>query len=383
MSARLLPALFLSALAWLEAEPRCNTSVTQPPDVPLCDGGKLLPALFIMGSLKTGTTSLWSHLVDNTDGHVLSGALTDKGDISRKEKDFFGDPSMYRRGSNYYRRIWPACINGRGDAFKVTVDATPAYHVWHDAPKNMAAFFGPTLTPRLRLVWMLRDPVAKYWSYFWELKSYGGDWDKVSFSEWTAPARAHPECLRASSGQSPLWPPAMLCRQAARRPRPWLYELQMALAGVLQAGADAPRLVCRLDATAVRRRAGRPLACGDDPRRGAHHRRASARGEADQEPELARHGPRPPVGALAQRPPRPLRPVHGALVRPHPTARDGGHSMRRAGHALPRRPRFPCGEGERHPWRWDRVASAVPAGTPADGQGRDWCRRCTPLNEKR
>ena len=49
----------------------------------LCSGGQLLPALFVIGSLKTGTTSLWSQLVDNSDGHVLSGALTDKGDVSQ------------------------------------------------------------------------------------------------------------------------------------------------------------------------------------------------------------------------------------------------------------------------------------------------------------
>ena len=172
----------------------------------LCVRGRLMPTLFVIGSLKTGTTSLWSQLVDNTDGHITPGALTDKGDVSRKEKDFFGDPTMYRRGGAFYERIWPRCSSDAKPT--VAIDATPAYHVWHNAPSNMFSFFGAH-TPRLRLVWMLRDPVAKFWSYFWELKAYGGSWDSVRFADWVAPKVARTrECLAARS-DSPLWPPSL------------------------------------------------------------------------------------------------------------------------------------------------------------------------------
>ncbi len=172
--------------------------------------GRLLPSLFIIGSIKTGSSSLWSQLVDGAKSHLTHGALTDKGDISAKEKDFFGDPSMWRRGRGWYERIWPQCP-AEGQGVLVGIDATPAYHVWHDAPKNMATFFGAghSGTAQLRLVWMLREPVSKFWSYFWELKSYGGEWDKVDFAGWAAPklARAR-ECLRADPS-SPLWPPSL------------------------------------------------------------------------------------------------------------------------------------------------------------------------------
>ena len=168
---------------------------------------KLMPALFIIGSLKTGTTSLWSQLVDSTDGHVVSGALTDKGDVSRKEKDFFGDPSMWRRGRRWYEKVWPRCPTAQTP--RVAIDATPAYHVWHDAPKNMVTFFGAAPARHLRLVWMLRDPVAKFWSYFWELKAYGGEWDRVTFDAFVQPKLARTrECL-ALDAASPLWPPSM------------------------------------------------------------------------------------------------------------------------------------------------------------------------------
>jgi hypothetical protein len=189
-------------------EARCHNSTPTAQSVAstLCANGKLLPTLFIIGSLKTGTTSLWSQIVDNSAAHVTSGALTDKGDISRKEKDFFGDPSMWRRGRRWYERIWPACPHG---PLKVGIDATPAYHVWHDAPANMATFFGAAVSRELRLVWMLREPVSKFWSYFWELKSYGGSWDSVHFGPWAEPKLARTrECLRRDP-QHPLWPPSL------------------------------------------------------------------------------------------------------------------------------------------------------------------------------
>jgi hypothetical protein len=189
-----------------------NTSDTATMPQVCRDGGnfrssKMLPALFIIGSLKTGTTSLWSQLVDQSHGHVVPGALTDKGDVSRKEKDFFGDPSMFRRGYKWYERIWPTCPKPSDHV--VAIDATPAYHVWHDAPKNMANFYGPKLKVHLRFVWMLRDPIAKFWSYFWELKAYGGEWTRVEFGAWVKPKLERSRKCLSLDPQSALWPPSL------------------------------------------------------------------------------------------------------------------------------------------------------------------------------
>ena len=143
--------------------------------------------------------------MDHTPGYITPGALTDKGDVSRKEKDFFGDPTMWRRGRGWYERIWPACSRGQ---LKVGIDATPAYHVWHNAPMNMANFFGGQKAA-LRIVWMVRDPVAKFWSYFWELKAYRGEWDKVQFAAWTAPKIERTKQCLSKDPNHPLWPPSL------------------------------------------------------------------------------------------------------------------------------------------------------------------------------
>ena len=151
-----------------------------------------------------------SHIVDGAANYVTPGALTDKGDVSKKEKDFFGDPTMWRRGRRWYEKIWPPCpatSPGGTRPLRVAVDATPAYHVWYDAPRNMAAFYGSQLSAT-RLVWMLRDPVAKFWSYFWELKAYDG-WQSVRFGPWTQPKLARTrECLKLNPDHQ-LWPPSM------------------------------------------------------------------------------------------------------------------------------------------------------------------------------
>ena len=175
---------------------------------PVSHWNRLLPSLFIIGSVKAGTTSLWSHLVDATGGAILPGELTDKGDVSRKEKDFFGDPNMWRRGQHFYDRIWPRCPL-RTLPPSITIDATPAYHVWHDAPKNVVTYFGVAPSRHLRFVWMMRDPVDKFWSYFWELKSYEGVMSSMEFDAFLEPKLARVRECQSLDPSTPLWPPSL------------------------------------------------------------------------------------------------------------------------------------------------------------------------------
>ena len=198
-------------IAQESAPPRnstCRSLACRIPMGSLSDWNALLPSLFIIGSIKAGTTSLWSHLVDATGGAIMPGQLTDKGDISRKEKDFFGDPNTWRRGRHFYDRIWPRCPL-RTSPPSITIDATPAYHVWHDAPKNMVTYFGVAPSRRLRFVWMMRDPVDKFWSYFWELKSYNGKMSSMDFGAFLEPKLARVRECQSLDPSTPLWPPSM------------------------------------------------------------------------------------------------------------------------------------------------------------------------------
>ena len=190
----------------------CPIAPPRPPSppAPLCsERGLLLPTLFVIGSMKAGSTTIWAHAVEHAKPYITAGSPTDKGAISRKEKDFFGDPSMYRRGRRWYEKIWPTCPRQRPGLASDTligIDATPAYHVFHGAPQNMAQFYGPVRLPQLRLVWVLREPVSKFWSYYWEIEIYG---NLPGFEDFTRPklARAQ-ECLRRDPA-SPLWPPSL------------------------------------------------------------------------------------------------------------------------------------------------------------------------------
>ena len=186
----------------------CRSLACRSPMWLLQDWNALQPSLFLIGSIKAGTTSLWSHLVDATGGAILPGRLTDKGDISRKEKDFFGDPNMWRRGRHFYDRIWPRCPL-RTSAPSIAIDATPAYHVWHDAPKNMVTYFGVAPSRHLRFVWMMRDPVDKFWSYFWELKSYNGRMSSMDFGTFLEPKLARVRECQSLDPSTPLWPPSL------------------------------------------------------------------------------------------------------------------------------------------------------------------------------
>ena len=57
---------------------------------------------------------------------------------------------------------------------------------------------------QLRLVWMVREPVGKFWSYFWDLKSYGGEWDRVSFTDFVTPKLARARACQQRDAASPL-----------------------------------------------------------------------------------------------------------------------------------------------------------------------------------
>ncbi|MGB3406287.1 MAG: sulfotransferase [Jannaschia sp.] len=114
-------------------------------------GTTLLPHFIIIGAMKCGTTTLYRHLDDHPGI-----------DMSRdKETDFFVAEKNWDRGFDWYGAQFdgssPGCERLRGEA-------SPNYAKSRDfpgVPERIAA-----ACPDVRLVYILRDPVARAESQF-------------------------------------------------------------------------------------------------------------------------------------------------------------------------------------------------------------------------
>jgi len=102
----------------------------------------------IIGAQKAGTTSLWRYLIDHP--RVVAPAL--------KELHFFD--IRYARGLRWYRAQFPlrSSVARRN---LVTFEASPYYLAHPLVPGRMQE----TL-PDVKLVALLRDPVARAWSHY-------------------------------------------------------------------------------------------------------------------------------------------------------------------------------------------------------------------------
>ncbi len=124
------------------------------------------PEAYIVGAAKSGTTTL----ADLLDSHP---------DISvsdPKEPDFFTLVDHRARGESWYRR----CFAGR--PARVRIDASTSY--------GMAPLDGPTegvpaaihrRKPDARIIFVLRDPIARAWSSYWHAVRAG--WEDRPFDE--------------------------------------------------------------------------------------------------------------------------------------------------------------------------------------------------------
>jgi len=132
------------------------------------------PHFLIAGSMKCGTTSLHSYLLQHPQvmplrpGAMLSG----KPILADKEVRFFNDPlwtrtinqiGLHNSLNNYYDifpEISPALADG--DLPVVTGDATPMYVSHPDSPYRAL-----TGVPAAKILILVRDPVDRMYSEFW------------------------------------------------------------------------------------------------------------------------------------------------------------------------------------------------------------------------
>jgi hypothetical protein len=123
----------------------------------------MVPDYLIIGAHRAGTSSLYTYLRRNN--HV--------GPASRKEVHFFD--FHYHRGLDWYRRQFPSVITKRlaerrhGLPF-LTGEATPYYLVHPRAPQRVHE----TL-PSVKLIALLRDPVARAYSHYQQQCRFGNE----------------------------------------------------------------------------------------------------------------------------------------------------------------------------------------------------------------
>lgn len=105
-----------------------------------------LPQLIVIGAMKCGTTSLYNYLASNP---ALDAS-------SKKETDFFRDQN-FSKGVDWYHSFW----SGSG---KVRFEVSPNYakhHLEPDIPKRIYQ-----LIPKVKIIYMVRDPVDRLFSHF-------------------------------------------------------------------------------------------------------------------------------------------------------------------------------------------------------------------------
>jgi hypothetical protein len=112
------------------------------------------PTFIIIGAMKAGTTSLYRYLAAHPEVSVSA----------EKETNYFLGGDEYRRGASWYASLFDATATARGEA-------SPNYakrHLWPGVPERIAA-----LTPEARLIYTVRDPIARVVSHFAHNRSHG------------------------------------------------------------------------------------------------------------------------------------------------------------------------------------------------------------------
>jgi len=122
-----------------------------------------LPNLFLLGAPKAATTSLAQVL--STHPEVSLPAI--------KEPDFFSWDDEYRKGLAYFERT-----HFQGLDTRVRLDASVTYLASPDAAARISADLEPS---HHRFIIVLRDPVDRTYSNYWECRSAG--FERSTFEE--------------------------------------------------------------------------------------------------------------------------------------------------------------------------------------------------------
>jgi hypothetical protein len=117
-----------------------------------------LPNLFILGAAKAGTTTLFEQLRQLPEVYFPFS----------KEPLFFSQDGLYQKGLSWYADTFYKEAKG----FPVRGDASPHYLYWGEkvAPRLAQAYPEPP-----KMIVMLRDPVARAYSWYWNMVREGNE----------------------------------------------------------------------------------------------------------------------------------------------------------------------------------------------------------------
>lgn len=138
-----------------------------------------LPDYLIVGAQKAGTTALQAMLAQHPR---VRSAWT-------KEVHFFD--RYYDLGLDWYRAHFPSCGGELGHGACVVGEATPSYLFLPSAPERIA-----TISPDVRIIAILREPVARAFSHYQHEVRRG--WEDLGFEDAVA---AEPERLAREAGE--------------------------------------------------------------------------------------------------------------------------------------------------------------------------------------
>ena len=118
-----------------------------------------LPTFVVIGAMKAGTVSLRRHLDDHPDVFVGRGG-------SLGEPNFFIAEENWSRGRGWYESLFDGA-----DRATAIGECSPSYtwaHVYQGVPERMAQ-----VVPQARLVYVVRDPIARMQSMYMHQVSAG------------------------------------------------------------------------------------------------------------------------------------------------------------------------------------------------------------------
>jgi hypothetical protein len=128
-------------------------------DIDCGDDLVTLPNFVVIGAMKAGTVSLRNYLDEHPDVFIVRGGPFD-------EPNFFVAEGNWPRGRDWYESLF----DGAEGAVAIG-ECSPSYtwaHVYRDVPERMAH-----VVPEARLVYVVRDPIARMRSMYMHQISAG------------------------------------------------------------------------------------------------------------------------------------------------------------------------------------------------------------------